>query len=65
MEKSIFVNAAEQLYQAGHGEEKLSYVIQQADEWLLKYGITLDIDRLRALIEAEVLKVNLEKKLVN
>lgn len=61
---SILVNAAEQLYEAGHGEEKLSYVLKQAEEWLKKYNITLDMERLRALVEAEVLKVNLEQKLV-
>lgn len=62
---NILVNAAEQLYESGHGDEKLNYVIQKAEEWLKRYNITLDIDRLRALIEAEVLRVNLEKKLVN
>lgn len=62
---NILVNAAEQLYESGHGDEKLNYVIQEAEEWLKRYNITLDLDRLRALIEAEVLRVNLEKKLVN
>ena len=61
----ILVNAAEQLYESGHGEEKLDYVLSQAEEWLKQYHITIDMKKLRALVEAEVLKVNLEKKLVN
>ena len=60
----ILVNAAEQLYEAGHGEEKLNYVLKQAEDWLKQYHIHLDMQRLRALVEAEVLKVNIEKKLV-
>ena len=62
---SILVSAAEQLYEAGHGEEKLNYVLEKAEEWLKQYHITLDMHQLRALIEAEVLKINIEKKLVD
>ena len=61
---SILVSAAEQLYEAGHGEEKLNYVLKKAEEWLKQYHITLDMQQLRALVEAEVLKINIEKKLV-
>lgn len=61
---SILVSAAEQLYEAGHGEEKLNYVLGKAEEWLKQYHITLDMQQLRALVEAEVLKINIEKKLV-
>lgn len=61
----ILVNAAEQLFEAGHGEEKLNYVLEQAQEWLKQYRINIDMKKLRALVEAEVLKVNIEKKLVD
>ena len=61
----ILVNAAEQLYEAGHGEEKLNYVLEQAKEWLKQYHIVLDMQKIRALVEAEVLKINLEKKLID
>ena len=61
---SILVSAAEQLYEAGHGEEKLNFVLKKAEEWLKQYHITLDMQQLRALVEAEVLKINIEKKLV-
>ena len=46
-------------------KKKLDYVLSQAEEWLKQYHITIDMKKLRALVEAEVLKVNLEKKLVN
>lgn len=62
---TILVSAAEQLYEAGHGEEKLNWVIGQAETWLRQYNITLDIQKIRALVEAEVLKINIEKKLVD
>lgn len=61
---SILVSSAEQLYEAGHGEEKLNYVLEEAEEWLKKYHIILDMKQLRALVEAEVLKINIEQKLV-
>ena len=60
----ILVNAAEQLYKAGEGEQKLNYVLEEAEKWLKQYHITLDMKRLRALVEAEVLKINMEKRLV-
>ena len=61
----ILVNAAEQLYEAGHGEDKLNYVLEQAQKWLKQYHIVLDMQKIRALVEAEVLKINLEKKLID
>lgn len=47
----IAVAAAEQIYK-GHdrGEEKKAYVI----EWLREHGITVDADKLDAMIEAAV-----------
>ena len=62
---NILVNAAEQLYEAGHGEDKLNYVINQSQEWLKQYRINLDMQKIRALVEAEVLKINMEKKLID
>lgn len=61
---TILVSAAEQLYEAGHGEEKLNWVLSRAEDWLKQYHISLDMQKIRALVEAEVLKINLEKKLV-
>ena len=61
---TILVSAAEQLYEAGHGEEKLNWVLGRAEDWLKQYHINLDMQKIRALVEAEVLKINLEKKLV-
>lgn len=47
----IAVAAAEQLYQgSGRGEEKKQYVL----EWLEDHNITVDEDRIDALIEAAV-----------
>ena len=62
---SVLVNAAEQLYEAGHGEEKLNYVIEESEKWLKQYNINLDMKKIRALVESEVLKVNLEQKLLD
>lgn len=62
---NILVNAAEQLYEAGHGEEKLNWVLSQAEIWLKQYHINLDMQKIRALVEAEVLKINMEKKLID
>ena len=51
----IAVAAAEQIYKgAGRGEEKKAYVI----EWLNTHGITVDADKLDALIEAAVYELN-------
>jgi len=48
---TIFVDAAEQLYQGrGRGEEKLTYVLERLEE----KGFTIDISELRAMIEAAV-----------
>lgn len=51
----IGVEAAEQLFDGdGRGEEKLAYVLN----FLEQKGVTVDTDSLRAMIEAEVLKLN-------
>ena len=46
----IAVYAAEKLYGAGHGREKLSYV----QELLETKGFTLDIELLEAMVNAEI-----------
>lgn len=47
----IAVAAAEQIYDgSGRGEEKKDYVLN----WLREHGITVDTDKLDALIEAAV-----------
>lgn len=51
----IAVSAAEQLYKgSGRGAEKKAYVL----EWLNAHGITVDENRLDALIEAAVYELN-------
>lgn len=42
------VFAAEQLYGAGKGEEKLQYVVQ----WLTEHGYTVDTDMIEATVKA-------------
>lgn len=51
----IAVAAAEQIYTgSGRGEEKKAYVLN----WLAEHGITLDSDRVNALIESAVYELN-------
>ena len=51
----IAVAAAEQIYVgAGRGEEKKAYVL----EWLRERGITVDDERLNAMIEAAVYELS-------
>lgn len=51
----IAVAAAEQIYTgSGRGEEKKAYVLN----WLAEHGITMDDDRINALIEAAVYDLN-------
>ena len=50
----IAVAAAEQIYGSGRGEEKKAYVI----DWLRNHGITVDEEKLDALIEAAVYELN-------
>ena len=47
----IAVSAAEQIYTgSGRGEEKKAYVL----EWLRSHGVTVDDEKLDAMIEAAV-----------
>ena len=51
----IAVTAAEQIYRgSGRGAEKKAYVLN----WLAERGVTLDEDRIDALIEAAVYELN-------
>ena len=47
------VYAAEQIYGAGGGAEKLEY----AERWLAERGVKLETEKTRALIEAEVYRL--------
>lgn len=51
----VAVSAAEQLYKgSGRGKEKKAYVL----EWLAAHGVTVDEDKLDALVEAAVYGLN-------
>ena len=51
----IAETAAEQIYRgSGRGAEKKAYVLN----WLAEHGVTLDEDRIDALIEAAVYELN-------
>lgn len=54
----IAVQSVEIMYTQLNGEEKL----QKAVETLRSYGITLDIEKLRPMIEAAVLQLKVEGK---
>ena len=47
---SIGVNAAEKLYGAGHGNDKLAYVVRLLQD----KGFTLDVETLEAVVNAEI-----------
>lgn len=49
----IAVDAAEQLYGSGYGEDKREYVVN----YLLKKGIVLDADEMDMLIESAVFRL--------
>lgn len=51
----IGVDAAEKLYGAGKGDEKLAYV----EEFLASKNIKLDMDTLKAMVNAEIKKLEL------
>lgn len=51
----IAVSAAEQIYVgSGRGEEKKAYVL----EWLRAHGVTVDDEKLDAMIEAAVYELS-------
>ena len=47
---SIGVNAAEKLYGAGHGSDKLAYVVRLLQD----HGFTLDVKTLEAVVNSEI-----------
>lgn len=49
----VAVYAAEKLYGAGHGDEKLAY----AEQVLAQHNVKLDTQTLKALIDAEIKKM--------
>lgn len=57
----IGVLAAEKLYGAGKGEEKLAYV----EDLLAQHKIKLDMDALKALVNAEIKKMEQAEILVD
>lgn len=57
----VAVYAAEKLYGAGHGEEKLAYAEKVLAE---QYRIALDTGKLKALIDAEIKKMENESGIV-
>jgi len=51
---SYAVDAAEQVYKDGNGEDKKKYVLGVAENYIAKSGIKIDLDDLEAQIEAAV-----------
>lgn len=51
---SIAVQAAEQMFGPGTGEQKKAYVV----DWLTQQGVNASSDTVNAMIEAEVLNLN-------
>jgi LL-H family phage holin len=49
------VTAAEQLYNSEQGQEKKAYVLEYLNTELAKNGLTVDMETLENLIEAQVL----------
>lgn len=54
----VAVYAAEKFYGAGKGEEKLAYAEKVLRE---DYGINLDLNKLEALIDAEIKKMEMSE----
>ncbi len=60
---SVAVRAAEQLYNAGDGEQKLQYALKRAELVLASKGIKVDTDLVRMYIEEQVCTMNEHKNL--
>ena len=58
----VVVFAAEKLFGALRGEEKLAYAIQNGIEMLSSHGIKLDAEKLRPYIEAAVKALDLRQE---
>ena len=58
------VFAAEKIFGAKMGNDKLKYALNLAKKLLEKKGLTFDEDEIRAAIEAQVEQLDLEQKAV-
>ena len=58
------VYAAEKIFGAKMGKDKLAYALGLAKALLEKKGLTFDEDTIRAAIEAQVQQLNLDQKAV-
>lgn len=56
----IAVYAAEKLYGAGHGDQKLAY----AEQFLAQHKIKLDTSTLKAMVDAEIKKMEQKEETV-
>lgn len=58
------VFAAEKIFGAKMGPDKLAYALKLAKDLLAKKGLTFDEDVIRAAIEAQVEQLNLDQRAV-
>lgn len=58
----IAVTAADQLFSTEQGAEKKAYVVAYLNEELAKRGLTVDVETLENMIEAQVLLLHNELK---
>lgn len=58
------VYAAEKIFGAKMGEDKLAYALNLAKKLLEKKGLTFDEDEIRAAIEAQVEQLDLEQVVI-
>ena len=58
------VYAAEKIFGAKMGEDKLAYALRLAKKLLEKKGLTFDEEEIRAAIEAQVKQLDLDQKAV-
>ena len=58
------VFAAEKIFGAKMGEDKLAYALNLAKKLLEKKGLTFDEDTIRAAIEAQVKQLDIEQQAV-
>lgn len=58
----IAVRAADQLFATDEGKAKKEYVVNYLTEMLKKQGLTVDMETLENMIEAEVLKLHKQLK---
>ena len=61
----IAVEAAEQIFGPGKGEEKKQYAIQAAEKYLKELGLVIDLDVIADAIEHEVYEMNKYSKLLS